>query len=118
MKELFAIFCLFLTICLSAQNKSQPITSLDIASLNNAILVDVRTAEEYEQGHLEGAQNFDWFADDFAENFKNIPKDRKVYVYCKKGGRSSKAQEKLNSMGFLDVVNLSGGYDAYLESKK
>ena len=46
-----------------------------------------------------------------------IPKDKKVYVYCKVGGRSAKATEKLSALGYK-VTNLEGGYDAYIKSQQ
>lgn len=71
-------------------------------------LIDVRTPEEYELGHITGAilhsvENIDTFD-------KN--KDKTYYVYCKSGNRSAKASEYLAKQGY-DVVNLDGGYTAY-----
>jgi len=56
--------------------------------------------------------------EDFAARFKDTPKDKTIYLYCKKGGRSAKAQAKLSSLGFTNVINLEGGYDAWLALKK
>jgi rhodanese-related sulfurtransferase len=72
-------------------------------------LIDVRTPQEFAQQHLDGAQNIDWNADDFSVNAAKLDKSRPVYVYCKVGGRSSLAGEKLAKMGFGQVYNLQGG---------
>ena len=103
--------------CGRAQDK--PITDFSNDDLKGgAVLVDVRTPEEYDQGHLEGALNIDWFAPDFASQWEGIDKDQTIYVYCKVGGRSAKAAQKLDSLGYRHVVNLTGGYDAYLAAGK
>ncbi|HMB64987.1 MAG TPA: rhodanese-like domain-containing protein [Eudoraea sp.] len=96
-----------------SQIKTKPITEFSQKDTNNTILVDVRTAKEYARGHLKHAINVDWFRPDFAAQFDTIPKNRTIYVYCQKGGRSSKAAEVLDSLGYL-VTDLQGGYDALL----
>ena len=89
-----------------------PISDFKQELLDNAILVDVRTPEEFNEGHLENADNINWYDADFPERFKAVDKNKTIYLYCKMGGRSSKAQEKLKSMGFNHVIDLEGGYDA------
>lgn len=115
---LITLISAFLLIsCGRAQD--MPITDFsDDALGEGAVLVDVRTPEEYAQGHLEGALNIDWFSPDFASRWEGIDKDQTIYVYCKVGGRSAKAAQKLDSLGFGHVVNLTGGYDAYLAARK
>jgi rhodanese-related sulfurtransferase len=84
--------------------------------VENAVLIDVRTPEEYAEGHLDNAVNINWYDEDFMDQFKTIEKDKTIYVYCKKGGRSSSAAESLTSSGYKNVIDLLGGYDA-LEEK-
>jgi len=98
-----------------AQSKSKAITEVSQNELNNVILVDVRTPEEYAAGHIDEALNINWFDTDFAKQMQAIEKDETVYVYCKKGGRSAKAAHLLDSLGYKNVVDLEGGYDAYLK---
>ncbi|RIY37211.1 rhodanese-like domain-containing protein [Capnocytophaga canis] len=74
-------------------------------------LVDIRTAEEFADGHLKGAVNIDFFEDDFLENFeKQYDKEDTVYIYCKSGGRSSKAYAILEKAGFKNLMHLDGGF--------
>ena len=81
-------------------------------------LVDVRTPDEYAEGHLPGAVNIDWQAADFeAKEFELLAKDRPVLVYCRSGRRSAEAAEKLGKDGY-DVFNLTGGYLAWTEAEK
>ena len=118
MKFYSSFFLLLLLNFACAQSSSKPITEVSQNELNNVILVDVRTSEEYEAGHLENAKNINWYDQDFAEQFAGISKDEAIYVYCKKGGRSAKAWQLLDSLGYKKVVNLDGGYDAWVTQKK
>lgn len=101
-----------------AQKASNHITEFNPSEMGNALLVDVRTPAEYEQGHLKKSVNINWFDTDFAKKFDAIDKNKTIYVYCKVGGRSAKAQQKLSALGFKNVINLEGGYDAYKMASK
>ena len=82
-------------------------------------LVDVRTPEEYAEGHIPGAANVDWQGEDFAGKMKAAyPEDTPVAVYCRSGKRSAAASEKLFSMGYKKVYNLLGGYLAWTGAGK
>ena len=113
---LFLVVLVLQTGCSQQTKDKMPISDFKQELLDNAILVDVRTPEEFSAGHLENADNINWFDDDFSERFKTVDKNKTIYLYCKMGGRSAKAQEKLKSLGFTNVVNLEGGYDAIKES--
>lgn len=72
-------------------------------------LLDVRTPEEYAEGHIDGAMNIDVLTDEFpAKAEKELSRDSRVFVYCRSGRRSMDAAEILSSLGYR-VVNLSGG---------
>jgi thioredoxin 1 len=73
-------------------------------------LVDVRTPGEYEQGHLEKAQNIDYKSPAFQEQIKTLDKSKPVFVYCLGGVRSAAAAEILHQHGFKDVYDMKGGY--------
>ncbi len=75
-------------------------------------LVDVRTPQEYAQGHLENAININVFDANFLEQMAKYKKDEPVYVYCRSGGRSMKAANMLKSKGY-NVVNLNGGFNGW-----
>ena len=84
----------------------------------SAQLVDVRTPEEYAEGHLRGAINIDWYADDFMTKAEALLlKDRPVLVYCRSGRRSASASAKLEEAGFK-VYNLLGGYLGWTDAGK
>ena len=103
----------FIFIALSCrQKKAIPITEFSQNHRKKIILLDVRTPEEYAEGHLEASINMNWFDPDFVQNADTLPREKTVYVYCKKGGRSARAARVLDSLGY-EVVDLLGGYEAY-----
>ena len=80
-------------------------------------LLDVRTADEYAEGHIPGAVNVDWLSEGFIEKVKAlIPDSSPVAVYCRTGKRSSEAAGKLAKAGY-SVTNLVGGYEAWTEGE-
>jgi rhodanese-related sulfurtransferase len=79
-----------------------------------AQLIDVRTPEEYTAEHIEDAINFNWYDVDFATKISILDKKKPVFVYCKAGGRSSKAAAKLAEMGFTKIYDLEGGFTNWI----
>ena len=64
-----------------------------------AVLLDVRSPEEFAMGYIEGAKNINVNTPDFSEQVKSIDKNSTVYVYCKSGSRSNKAAGILKDLG-------------------
>ncbi|MDC8004432.1 rhodanese-like domain-containing protein [Aureisphaera galaxeae] len=81
----------------------------------NLQLVDVRTKDEFDVSHLKNAQNICVTSPDFKEKVASLDKEKPVYVYCKKGGRSAKAASILKDMGFTKVYDLQGGITSWQE---
>ncbi|HEY9487413.1 MAG TPA: rhodanese-like domain-containing protein [Chryseosolibacter sp.] len=71
-------------------------------------LLDVRTAEEYQQGTIASAVNIPW--DEIRLRIHEIPTDRPLYVFCQQGMRGYLAQRILVQNNFSSVTNISGGY--------
>ena len=78
-----------------------------------AILLDVRTAEEYGEGHLARARNVDYKRDDFRQQVGQLDKSKPYFVYCKAGMRSDKAADIMKELGFRQVYTLDGGIDEW-----
>jgi len=76
-------------------------------------LVDVRTPREFDQGHIEGAINIDYYSGKFSLEFNKLMKDKAVYVYCRSGKRSRNSANKLAAMGFTKIYDLQGGIINY-----
>lgn len=108
----------FASTGVNAQVKTVPIEGYKIKKAVKFPLIDVRTAAEYQEGHLPKAVNIDFFGEDFAKQFDSYNKRKKIYLYCRSGGRSLKASKILDSLGFKKVVNLDGGFKSWSESGK
>ncbi len=96
-------------------NKLSP-TEFEKAILTNsdAVIIDVRTPEEFEQGtRLKGAYCVDWQQNDFTVRMANFDKKKPTFVYCKSGKRSHDAAAKMREMGFTRVYELQGGLQAW-----
>ncbi|GGD07306.1 rhodanese-like domain-containing protein [Aquisalinus flavus] len=79
-------------------------------------VLDVRTAEEFAAGHLPGAINIDYHADDFARQLATLPENRPVLVYCRSGNRSGKTVPLLRDLGFADIRHMNGGWLAWQDA--
>ncbi len=80
---------------------------------NGVIILDVRTPEEYGQGHIPGAKLMDFHGDNFAAELKALDPTGNYVVYCASGGRSNKATQMMQSENFQNVSNVLGGFQAW-----
>lgn len=83
---------------------------LRLAARADAVVIDVRTPEEFADGHLDGARNVP-LADGFADAVQALPRDASYVLYCRSGNRSAQAAEIMAGLGFADVAD-AGGLDA------
>lgn len=84
----------------------------------NVTVLDVRSAAEYAEGHIDGAVLIDQGQDDFMEKAKaGLEKSKKIAVYCRSGRRSANAARRLAAEGF-QCVNLKGGIMAWKDAGK
>ena len=83
--------------------------SKKISETHDAKIIDVRTPEEFEKGHLINALNYDWNGNNFDSEISSLDKSKPVFVYCLSGGRSGSAASKMRSDGFKEVYELEGG---------
>jgi rhodanese-related sulfurtransferase len=84
-----------------------------LAADNTALLLDVRTPQEFASGHLQNATAINFYDTDFKEKVSKLDKTKAVYVYCAAGGRSSKAAKIIQELGFKGVYNLLGGFTGW-----
>lgn len=89
--------------------------SEEVAVDEGAVVIDVRTPEEYAAGHLDGAVNIDLSAPDFAARIDALDPDESYVVYCHSGNRSAQATAIMRDAGFDDVLD-AGGIDDAAES--
>ncbi len=90
-----------------------------IAEDKDAVIIDVRTREEFESGYLENAQLIDIMQPQtFMDAVSNLPKDKNYYMYCRSGNRSGQACQVLDARGFENTYNLYGGMLEWNGEKK
>ena len=120
---LLVIICL-LPMCMSCQSK-QAFKSVDVDEFEKVmadtsyVLLDVRTATEYAEGHIPGTHfNIDVLQDDFeSKALKMLSKEKKVALYCRSGNRSKNAARILAKKGY-QVVELSTGFNGWKAAGK
>lgn len=92
---------------------ASPVEAQALLADGNVKLLDVRTPEEFAAGHLEGAENVDFYSPDFADRIGALDKGEKYVVYCRSGNRSGKATELMAQTGFTTVTDVDGGIVAW-----
>lgn len=79
-----------------------------------AMIVDVRTPQEFSEGHLDNAVNFP--LSELDKHFQYVDKDQAIVLYCRSGNRSGKAYQYLQSQGFTNLHN-AGGLEELQDAK-
>jgi rhodanese-related sulfurtransferase len=86
------------------------VAELSAAEPSSAVVLDVRTPEEFERGHVPGAQNVP--VDELRDRLGELDRRKRIIAYCQVGQRGYLATRALRQLGF-DAANLSGGYTTY-----
>lgn len=112
---LFLSFIIFHS-CKESNAQEVPVVELisvsdleETLKIDDVQLVDVRTSEEYASGHIKNAKNIIYQGEYWDQQVAALDKDKPVYVYCAKGGRSAKCAAILEEAGFKKVFDLDGG---------
>ncbi|HSI10889.1 MAG TPA: rhodanese-like domain-containing protein [Chthoniobacter sp.] len=84
-----------------------------LKSDSKVIVLDVRTADEFKDGHIPGAKNVDFFSDDFAKQVAALDKSKTYVVHCAAGGRSAKACKVFEKEQLPSVYHLNEGFKAW-----
>ena len=118
------LMTLLTMICSILCCNGQSFNSVDVTEFakvikaKSVIILDVRTAEEYADGHIKGAKNIDVLKDSFGkEALKALPKDKTIALYCRSGRRSKTAAEILSKKGYK-VIELNTGYLGWTDAGK
>lgn len=123
---LLAVILIFLATMIFAPsaNNSAPTDTATVARLssmefdqsinaNSAVILDVRTPDEFTSGHINNAVNIDFYAADFKTKLDALDKSKPYAVYCRSGNRSAQAVTIMKQLGFKNIVELKGGIAAY-----
>ena len=108
---------IFTIICsCEINNPSSSINNVNILNLSELTrdgeyaLLDVRTNEERLNGYIANSTHIDYYDEAFYNKINLLDRNKPIYIYCKVGGRSSKAATKIINAGFKKVFNLEGGF--------
>ena len=80
------------------------------------ILVDVRTIEEYESGHIQDAVNFDFYSESFQNDILSLDKSSSIILYCRTQNRSTKTANYLKENGYKEITVLEGGITSWVKN--
>ena len=80
------------------------------------VVLDVRTPEEFDEGHLADAINIDFYEADFSLNLEALDKDVPYVLYCRSGNRSGTTAAQMRDLGFSEVYEVDGGILSWLDS--
>lgn len=111
---------MLMTSC-NAQTKDGDVTVAEAKEMmqdEDVVVLDVRTPEEYEKGHIEGATLINFYSDDFEQKINELPKDKEYVVYCHSGNRSGQAVQKMKAAGFTKAHNMTGGWSSWSSGQK
>jgi thioredoxin len=120
--KLFSFLFAFVLITLScnSQNASQvqnPTAFNETIKTNkDAIVLDVRTPDEFAEGYIEHAQNINYNGSNFKDEIAKLDKSKTYLVYCLAGKRSASAASYMRANGFNNVINLEGGILAWQQN--
>lgn len=91
-------------------NLEQEVWSDQLKNDTNAVILDVRTEDEFNEGLIPGAVNIDIYqGQGFIDAVEELDKSKHYYVYCRSGGRSGQACSIMSQLGFENAFNLLGG---------
>ena len=80
---------------------------------SDLVILDVRTPEEFAEGHLEGAVMIDFYDLDFADQLAELDPDVPYLLYCRSGNRSGQTLALMEELGFTDVADVDGGINQW-----
>ena len=82
------------------------------------VVLDVRTEKEFKAGHIPGAVNVDFKADNFDQQLGKLDKSKTYLVHCAGGVRSASASKKMEAMGFKSIFDLAPGFKGWEKAGK
>lgn len=111
-----AVLVALLVLAGCAASDAAAVTTIDadeavtLAGSDDVVVIDVRTPDEYDAGHLEGAELLDLSGGEFAQRIGSYDRDTTYVLYCRTGNRSAQAAALMDELGFTDVRD-AGAYD-------
>lgn len=103
MKRIFLALALALSATFTVMACAPAAEQVEISS--DTMIIDVRTPQEFAEGHLEGAVNIDVNSPEFLETISTLSPTGDYFVYCRSGNRSGQAIAQMEALGFTTLTN-------------
>lgn len=92
-----------------ATKKVDPVEFSEVIAQPGVIILDVRTPEEFNAGHIANAININLADSNFSSEVSKLDKNATVAVYCRSANRSAVATDEMAELGFTDMYDMQGG---------
>lgn len=107
---LAATFLASLSFAADAPKHVKAEDAFKLIAAGGVVIVDVRTSDEFKDGHLKGAKNIDIMGDEFEAQLAKLDKTQPTLVHCQAGGRSMRALKVFQKLGFEKLIHLDEGF--------
>ena len=121
MKTLLATLLLLLPTLMLAADPVKHVKAEEAAKIiadGKVAVVDVRTPDEFKDGHIKGAKNIDIMSSDFEAQLGKLDKTQPTLVHCQAGGRSTRALPIFEKLGFTHLIHLDDGFGGWQSAGK
>jgi rhodanese-related sulfurtransferase len=121
MKTLLTALLLLLPAFLLAADPAKHVKADEAAKIiaaGKVAVIDVRTPDEFKDGHIQGAKNIDIMANDFEAQLGKLDKTQPTLVHCQAGGRSMRALKVFEKLGFTNLIHLDEGFGGWAAAGK
>ena len=119
MNRIAILFLIFIFSCeLLSSPETNIISESDFIELHDSeyTLIDVRTQDEFDSGHINSAINLDFYSDTFKNDILSLPKNETIVLYCRTNNRSSKTATILQENGYRDILVIKGGINEWVKN--
>ncbi len=116
MKTLLATLLLLLPTLMLAADPVKHVKADEAAKIitdGKVAVIDVRTPDEFKEGHIKGAKNIDIMSKDFEAQLAKLDKTQPTLVHCQAGGRSTRALPVFEKLGFTHLIHLDDGFGGW-----
>ena len=121
MKTLLATLLLLLPTLMLAADPAKHVKADEAAKIiadGKVAVIDVRTPDEFKDGHIQGAKNIDIMSTDFEAQLGKLDKTQPTLVHCQAGGRSTRALPIFEKLGFTNLIHLDEGFGGWATAGK
>jgi len=121
MKHVLLTLLLLLPILMLAADPVKHVKAEEAAKIiadGKVAVVDVRTPDEFKDGHIKGAKNIDIMSSDFEAQLGKLDKTQPTLVHCQAGGRSTRALPIFEKLGFTHLIHLDDGFGGWQSAGK